>query len=54
MGYEEGSLTIRISNTTKKRVQKIGAFGQSWDELLNEMVDFIEDHEEEWYEEEGE
>ena len=48
----KGSLTIRLSATTRKRVERLGDFGQSWDDLLNDIVDFIEDHEEEWFEEE--
>jgi hypothetical protein len=48
----KGSLTIRLSSRTRKRVERLGAFGQSWDDLLNDIVDFIEDHEQEWFEEE--
>ena len=48
----DGSLTIRISQKTRKRVERLGSFGQSWDDLLNEMVDFIEEDEEGWFDEE--
>jgi hypothetical protein len=48
----KGSLTIRLSARTRKRVERLGDFGQSWGDLLNDIVDFIEDHEEEWFEEE--
>ena len=44
--------TVRLSKTTKKRVEKLGDFGQSWDDLLNDMADFIEENEEEWFSEE--
>jgi len=50
----DGSLTIRISNRTKKRVEKLGTFGQSWDDLLNDMAEFIEENEEAWLEGEEE
>jgi hypothetical protein len=49
---EPEDTTIRLSKKTKKRVEKLGDFGQSWDDLLNDMADFIEDREEEWVEEE--
>lgn len=48
----EEDTTVRISRKTKKRVERLGVMGQSWDELLNDMVDFIEENEEEWFEEE--
>ena len=48
----DGGTTIRISQRTKKRVERLGTFGQSWDDVLNDMVDFIEENEEEWFEEE--
>lgn len=51
---ETGSLTIRIDGKTRKRIEKLGVFGQSWNDVLNDMVDFIEEHEEEWFEEEEE
>jgi hypothetical protein len=44
--------TVRLSKKTKKRVEKLGDFGQSWDDLLNDMADFIEENEEEWFSEE--
>jgi hypothetical protein len=46
--------TIRLWKSTKKRVEKLGDFGQSWDDLLIDMADFIEDHEDEWFSEEEE
>lgn len=46
--------TVRLSKKTKRRVEKFGAFGQSWDDLLNDMCNFIQDHEEEWFEDEEE
>ena len=48
----EEDTTVRINRKTKKRVERLGVMGQSWDELLNEMAQFIEDNEEEWFEEE--
>ena len=48
---KDESLTIRINGKTRVRVERLGSFGQSWDDLLNDMVDFIEQHEEEWFEE---
>ena len=48
----EEDTTVRINRKTKKRVERLGAMGQSWDELLNDMVDFIEENEDEWFEEE--
>ena len=51
---EDGSLTIRISQKTIKRIKKLGSFGQSWDDLLNDMVDFIEENEELWFDVEEE
>ena len=53
MGKEQdGGTTVRLSQRTKKRVERLGVFGQSWDDVLNDMVDFIEEREEEWFEEE--
>jgi hypothetical protein len=48
------STTIMISRKTKKRLEKLGDFNTSWDELLIDMADFIEEHEDEWFTEEEE
>jgi hypothetical protein len=48
----ENDTTVRISRKTKIRVEKLGSFGQSWDDLLNDMCEFIEENEEEWFEDE--
>ena len=54
MGKIEDETTVRLSKKTKKRVEKLGQFGQSWDDLLNDMCEFIEANEEEWFEEDEE
>lgn len=51
---EKEDTTIKVSKQTVKRLQKLGSFGDSWNDLLNEMAEFIEDHEDEWFEEEEE
>jgi hypothetical protein len=49
-------LVIKINDRTRKKLESLGEFGQSWNELLNEMADFVLEHEDEWWgndEEEG-
>jgi hypothetical protein len=48
------STTIRLEKSTKRRVEKLGDLGDTWDTLLNDMAEFIEDHEEEWFTDEEE
>jgi hypothetical protein len=50
----DGHLVIKISNITRRKLEKLGVFGQSWNVLLNDMADFIMDHEDEWFSEEEE
>jgi len=38
---------IRISDETVKRMKELGTFGQSYDDLINEALDALEDLEEE-------
>jgi hypothetical protein len=40
--------SIRIEKKIAKRVKKFGLFGQSWDDLLNDVADFIEEHMDDW------
>lgn len=42
------STTIRVKKDTAGRIGDFGAFNQSFDDVLNNMMDFIEDHEDEW------
>lgn len=46
--------TIRLQKSTKRRVEKLGDLGDTWDTLLNDMAEFIEDHEEEWFSDDDE
>lgn len=48
------STTVRLNGSTKRRVERLGDAGDTWDSLLNDMCDFIEDREDEWWEEEEE
>jgi hypothetical protein len=48
----KNSSSIRIKNTTKRRVEKLGDLGDTWDTLLNDMASYIEDNLEDWFEEE--
>lgn len=44
--------TIRLKKTTKRRVEMLGDLSDTWDSLLNDMAEFIENRQEEWWEEE--
>lgn len=51
---KEAQTTVRVNKSTVKRIQKLGDLSDSWDSLLNAMADYIEDHQEDWWEEEEE
>ena len=46
--------SIRVSKETKKRLSKLGNTAETFDELLNAMASFIEQNENDWWEEEPE
>jgi hypothetical protein len=37
------STTVRINVNTKKRIEALGLFSESWDELLNRLAKIAED-----------
>lgn len=46
--------TIRLKKATKRRVERLGDLGDTWDTLLNDMAEYIEAHLEDWFDEEEE
>lgn len=44
--------TLRVKKSTAERLQKLGDLSDTYDTLLNAMADYIEDHENDWWEEE--
>lgn len=50
----KGSSSIRLKNTTKRRVELLGDLGDTWDSLLNDMAEYIEAHLDDWFEDEEE
>jgi hypothetical protein len=46
---EGNPLVVKISDTTRKKLESLGEFGQSWNELLNEMADFVLERDDEWW-----
>ena len=46
--------TIRLTQSTAKRLKALGHFGESWDDLLNRLADCYEECEEEEDEDEEE
>lgn len=50
----EAQTTVRLKKSTVKRIQRLGDLSDSWDTLLNAMADYIEEHEDDWWEEDEE